>query len=938
MKVELFSFQRKAVKQIMNALDKAQYIYAFDHSPQVISFTAPTGAGKTIIMAALIEELYYGNETHTEKPECIFVWLSDSPQLNEQSRQKIDLKADRIRLNQCVTIQEDSFDQEVLDDGHIYFLNTQKLAKSSNLVKKGDSRNYTIWETLANTAEQKGDHLFFIIDEAHRGMHGKEASIATTIMQKFIKGSTEDAIYPMPFAIGMSATMDRFNRLVGETASLTHKCVITTDEVRASGLLKDHIIITYPDESDAGKEMMVLHAAAADWKEKWNHWLQYCQAEHVESVNPVLVVQVLNATGTNEYTDTDLEDCISKIEQGAGIRFEQGEVVHSFGQTGSIKANGLNIEYAEPSSISDNRKIKLVFFKESLSTGWDCPRAETMMSFRSATDATYIAQLLGRMVRTPLQRHIEADDVLNDVHLYLPNFNENTVRQVVDALQNAEGGEIPTDIYGESLSDKKYDILTINPLPNVQQPFVEPANNNLNAEDSNSDNKLGNGSSDKPVDNFGVIDTETEGGRTDNFRHAYGDSSRSGTDNNHAGRPYVIKNTLDFVSECPINRSEIVAFINNAGLLSYSVCSVRISDYLSSLFKMAHLLSQSKMDPFAFSDVTAGIVEIIHAYTERLKSDNTYDDLSQKIRNFRLKEQIFDPFGKAIDNSYVHDLFMTTDLDIDRQFRIADHKLCSEGIGNAYGSIYYNSEDPQAFKIDVILFASDPACLSELQKYSREQFNKFDDLYRRKIAASASEKIRTEYNNIVTGSDAVSKHVFHLPENYRMAHESDGKEYRNHLYVEANSGTAMIRLNSWEESTLHDEEIRDDFVCWIRNPSRGPWALTIPYKYKGEDRAAYPDFIIVRSDKTAANTGGKYIIDILEPHNPSFDDNVGKAIGLAEYARQNPIIGRVQLIRSNASGCLCRLDMSRREVRDKVMCISTPQELDNLFNELGVCD
>lgn len=58
----------------------------------------------------------------------------DSPALNEQSKQKFDLKADKIRFGQCVTIDDSSFDQEMLDDGHIYFLNTQKLSKTANLV------------------------------------------------------------------------------------------------------------------------------------------------------------------------------------------------------------------------------------------------------------------------------------------------------------------------------------------------------------------------------------------------------------------------------------------------------------------------------------------------------------------------------------------------------------------------------------------------------------------------------------------------------------------------------------------------------------------------------------------------------------------------------------------------------------------------------------
>ena len=64
---------------------------------------------------------------------------------------------------------------EKLQDGHIYFLNTQKLGKTGNLGKHSDNRQYTIWETLENTAKKKADRLYFIIDEAHRGMQGAAA-------------------------------------------------------------------------------------------------------------------------------------------------------------------------------------------------------------------------------------------------------------------------------------------------------------------------------------------------------------------------------------------------------------------------------------------------------------------------------------------------------------------------------------------------------------------------------------------------------------------------------------------------------------------------------------------------------------------------------------------------------------------------------------------
>lgn len=135
MKVELFPFQKRALADIRMKTSEAMGSYHRTHAPQVVSFTAPTGAGKTIIMASLIESIFFGDENYAEQPNAIIVWLSDSPQLNEQSKLKIDSKADKIRLSQCVTVSEDSFDKETFENGHIYFLNTQKLSTSSKLTK-----------------------------------------------------------------------------------------------------------------------------------------------------------------------------------------------------------------------------------------------------------------------------------------------------------------------------------------------------------------------------------------------------------------------------------------------------------------------------------------------------------------------------------------------------------------------------------------------------------------------------------------------------------------------------------------------------------------------------------------------------------------------------------------------------------------------------------
>lgn len=957
MKVELFPFQKRAVADIRMKTAEALGSYHRTHAPQVVSFTAPTGAGKTIIMASLIESIFFGDESYVEQQKAIVIWLSDSPQLNEQSKLKIDSKADKIRLGQCITVSEDSFDSEFFEDGHIYFLNTQKLSKTSNLTKNGDGRTHNIWQTIANTLREKSDHLYFIIDEAHRGMQGREASKATTIMQKFLKGSAEDKIPPMPVVIGMSATTQRFNTLVEGTSSTIHKSVVTSDEVRSSGLLKDRIVITYPEEGSVNKDMAILQAAADDWKEKWEHWYQYCYEQHYAYINPILVVQVLNGSGS-KLSDTDLDDCLSKIEERTGFRFETGQVVHTFGQTtAAIQVNGLEVRYEEPSRISDDRNIRVVFFKENLSTGWDCPRAETMMSFRHANDATYIAQLLGRMVRTPMQMHIQVDDVLNDVHLYLPYFDEDTVKDVVDALQSAEGGDIPTDIYGELLTNKKFETLTVKPKKKKEEQQIQGQMTlDIFGGQTDTVSDLTN-CKQQPSNTTTPCTSETSTGEnnTSDVELPRNDISQQTSSSNQKSENLSQESapneaTLQTeLSEAPLSNGEtesednaedlfdreaVMKFINDAGLLSYNVRAVRISNYLNSLFKMAHLLTMSGLHRESIRDVQSEIAQMIRDYVESLKAQERYDDLVLQVKQFKLATQIFDAFGETVDNYSVHDLFTTTDTDVDRQFRVAEAKLGNEGIGIIYGNKYMDLSKPSAFKVDVILFVSDEECMNKLHNYAAARFHGLNDDYRRYIATIDSEKVRRQYDSIVSDGDVVSKHNFRLPETIQVPHESGGKEYRSHLFVSDVTGVATLKLNTWETDVIEEEEKQEDFVCWIRNPSRGSWALCIPYEIDNEAKPTFPDFIIVRKDRLSG-----YVIDILEPHNPEFKDNLGKAKGFAEYARQNPGVGRIQLIRMSkdvtGKNRLKRLDMSKSAIKDKVSHAMSNDELDHIFDTDG---
>lgn len=948
MRDELISFQQTAVSKLLAEITSAQAYHRVDGRPQVIAFRAPTGSGKTIVMTEVIEDILNGTETTVEQPEAIFVWLSDSPQLNEQSKTKIIQKADKIRPNQCVTIEDDSFDQEMLDDGMIYFLNTQKLGKASRLVSGSDSRTYTIWQSLQNTAERKGNHLYVIIDEAHRGMQDREAARATSIMQKFLKGSEADGLDALPVVIGMSATDERFRRLVGNISSVRHDVDVRPDEVRASGLLKDRIIITYP-EQDSIDDMVILQAAADEWKDKCEHWNYYCTTQKSQQVRPVLVIQVENRN-SDSASATEIGECLSRIEARTGARFSEYEVVHTFGQTATIEAGGLKIHHVDASDIADNKKIRVVFFKENLSTGWDCPRAETMMSFRHAQDATYIAQLLGRMIRTPLQRHIDVDETLNEVCLFLPHFNKDNVESVMKALQDEEGSDIPADVEGESYGNDsretwgyrprkhqpKVDLnqMTLAGFAQSQSIFVDPL---FEATESKADDTTKGGTTQeesvssqqqKPdinIDNPSEMNVPAP--RSINQGTTFAPQQ---SDVGVSSTPEPEQEQLVFTDS--IDREVIATFINKTALITYEIKPFKTTDYLPSLIKLASLIKNTGLDSYALHSIQQDGVRMIKEYIGRLKENGEYDTLASEVKKLNLSWKVFDAFGKAVNEDKEYIYYTSSDEDIDRKFRIAEKILGGFGLGTAYGTLYFNPENPSEYMVHVILFAAEKDCVDKLHLYAKNKFNEMSDTYRLQFAHMQSEKYRKQYDAIISNGNEVSAHSFHLPEQIRPIVDLDGEKYYNHFFVNEEVGYAKIKLDSWEKAVIEEESKRDDFICWIRNPSKG-WGLCLQRLENGIVKGFYPDFLIIRNV-----VGIGYAIDILEPHRGDLTDNLSKAKALVDYAQKQPSapIGRLQMIREGKDSItgkkrMKRLDLAKSAVRERVMQLQSTQELDALF-------
>ncbi len=927
LRLEKYNFQTEATNKLRKAVARSLKAYISNNDSEhnyIISLQAPTGAGKTIIMASLIEDIFFGSTINDGKEipdifdaqyNAIFVWLSDSPALNLQSKAKIELNANKIPAGRCKVIEENNFNQEYLDEGYIYFLNTQKLSKSGNLGKHGDNRSWTLWETLENTARDKADRFYFIIDEAHRGAKEREAGKQTTIMQRFIKGYKEENMRPMPIVIGISATAERFNKLIKDKSNHTvEEIYVPVQKVKGSGLLKDKIKVIYP-ENEKMDYMGVVQPATEEWINKCNHWREFSSNYHKKNVDPVFLVQVENGEGKT-VSNTDLNAVLSTIEDKAG-KFHENEVVHAFGSVGDITINGLKVHSVAPESIEENHNIKLVFFKEALSTGWDCPRAETMLSFRPADDATYIAQLLGRMIRTPLGARVTVDDTLNEVRLYAPRFNKEKVEKIIEVFKSAEGEELPADIEAESTA-KPTRVWTANPKkvdPNQIPLFPDtkpPTERDIEPQEPETQPEV------PPFVNSPITSPTIP--------------------------QMPEKSTIPEVKLKPeqipllpeINRKEILDFINKKGYLSYTVKDTQINDFLKSLMDLASLFTIHGIYPKANNEIEAEITEMIHNYAENLRKFGRYESMKSDISAGRLVIEVFDVFGEEIKFSSQTELFMSEKI-IDRQAELANERLGSHGYVNSYMRRYEKELGHSNCKVDCILFAAENDCLKELFEYAKKKFHYFNDNYR-KYVSDKGEEVKKQYNKIISAGDKVSKTLLTLPEKIDNRTNEHDKKYYDHFYVDEEKGYANIKLNSWEEHTIEEERERRDYICFIRNTAKANWALKIPYKIDNQDKAMYPDFLIVRSEPQS-----KYVIDILEPHSEIFADSLAKAKGMAFYAENEEKIDRAQMIReekdkATGKNVLRRLDLGKGEIREAVKNAISVEDFENIFKKYGVVE
>lgn len=470
MKFTLKDYQAEAVSHLLAHLERARRLYHDTSNPQEtsVALTASTGAGKTVMAAAVIEALFFGSDRFDFQPDpgAVVIWFSDSPNLNDQSRFRLMQASEKLGAYRLVHVRP-PFAMRQLEPGRVYFLNTGRLSRTSLLTRgyvgndagaelegfgaaaPPDELAWNIWQTIGNTIDDDELTLYFVLDEAHRGFDNKGLKDRSTIVRRLVAG--DETGRPMPIVLGISATIERFKKAMEDADAAGNRLALPAvnvepSRVQESGLVKDTIILEIPNEPGDFSTTLVAEGAKR-LKESALRWKRYALAEHLsEPVVPLMVVQIPNTP--------DADDVGKALDAIHGVLPDlTAESVRHVLTDGKTEIFGAwEVDGIEPQRVEETTGVRVLIAKEAISTGWDCPRAEVLVSYRPAKDQTHIAQLLGRMVRSPLARRIPGNERMNAVDCILPYFDRTTAGNVVkymtgqiDELPPIGGGRVLID-------------------------------------------------------------------------------------------------------------------------------------------------------------------------------------------------------------------------------------------------------------------------------------------------------------------------------------------------------------------------------------------------------------------------------------------------------------------------------------------------------------
>ena len=426
-RLSLASYQQNAVDAVAETLHTVSTLH--DREPQhreriarelgVILLQAPTGSGKTLMLGRALEAVRGQLNAKT-----VWFWFAPYAGLVTQTRSALTAQCSALRLRDVYTDREVS----AARDGDVFVQTWASVAvvkKESRKVRTDKEASLSVDSMIAELRE-RGFRIGVVIDEAHLNFGSGAAATADFFLNVLSPDFTVLAT-----ATPNDAKLEKFERDAG--LKIASRITVSRDAVVKAGLNKIGLMVGVLRFKEEDRPLIDTEAATLT-----AGWSQHCfikdkLAEKEISLTPLMLVQV-------EDQQEGKEDPVARVKERLieiGVP-EKAIAVHTSGEP-------------DPAfhTLAYDPEIEVLVFKLAVATGFDAPRAWTLVSVRPSRGRDFGLQIVGRIMRVhPLVRPLHGTEPLLDrgyVFMSDPELQVGLDEAAADLKAVREGIAVLTD-------------------------------------------------------------------------------------------------------------------------------------------------------------------------------------------------------------------------------------------------------------------------------------------------------------------------------------------------------------------------------------------------------------------------------------------------------------------------------------------------------------
>ena len=377
-------YQENAIDDLLN---KTKRLLDYSGSKKLV-FKAPTGSGKTIMMAEFLNQLVGDREI---RQSLDFIWAAPR-QLHIQSKKKLENYFEISRTLKCSYFED--LDDRRINENEILFFNWESINKADNIYIRDNEQDFNLSKILERTKEE-GREIILVIDEAH---HHATSEISQGLIQMISPKIT----------IEVSATP-----VIADPDDMVR---VDLEDVKKEGMIKKAVILNdgfdnfishnkiQTQKLSGGSEELVIDIAIR----KRNEIIKAYQNEKA-NINPLVIIQLPDRV-------TSLIDSIrDRVENILKNKYKI-----STDEGNNKLAIWLSGEHVNKEDVErQDSEVEVLLFKQAIALGWDCPRAQILILFREWHSSIFSIQTVGRIMRMPEpDKGHYGTDILNYGYVY----------------------------------------------------------------------------------------------------------------------------------------------------------------------------------------------------------------------------------------------------------------------------------------------------------------------------------------------------------------------------------------------------------------------------------------------------------------------------------------------------------------------------------------